>query len=71
MSAPRVDVTGARSLSHCFGGPAILVAQDPWLCVPELLRVCLFDYLSHMSNSKFYCVWQMYIGFGILSRELF
>jgi hypothetical protein len=30
-----------RMRHHLFGSPAILYA-DPWLCVPGLLRVCLY-----------------------------
>jgi hypothetical protein len=28
--------------THLFGNPAILLGQDPWLCVTRLLWICPF-----------------------------
>jgi hypothetical protein len=44
MRALLVSVTYRvpRRISHLFGNPAILLGQDPWLCVTRSLWFCPF-----------------------------
>jgi hypothetical protein len=45
-NAPSVcKIPDARMRIHLFGNPAILIGQDPWLCVTRLLWFCLFGEL--------------------------
>ncbi len=42
-SAPYVGkMPGPKRQTHLFGNPAILLGQDPWLCVTRLLWFCPF-----------------------------
>jgi hypothetical protein len=52
-SAPCIgNIPGAKNATLLFGNPAILLGQDPWLCVAKLLWLCPFGDILKLSSNR-------------------